>query len=128
MRRSTLATASGASSESRCAVTGSRIGASRTPVCASCCRSSDFLPTPLAEGVHALREAMDRLEELDRDERHHLGHDLRVPLNAIAGWTHILRLDASSAATVHRAVDVFDRNIRALTRLIETYTSAGPER
>jgi signal transduction histidine kinase len=43
---------------------------------------------PLAEGVHALREAMDRLEELDRDERRHLGHDLRVPLNAIAGWTH----------------------------------------
>jgi signal transduction histidine kinase len=78
---------------------------------------------PLAEGGHALREAMDRLDELDRDERHHLGHDLRVPLNAIAGWTHILRLDATSAATVHRAVDVFDRNVRALTRLIETYTA-----
>ena len=80
---------------------------------------------PLAEGVHALREAMNRLEELDRDERHHLGHDLRVPLNAIAGWTHILRLDATSAATVDRAIDVFDRNVRALTRLIETYTAEG---
>ena len=78
---------------------------------------------PLAEGVRALREAMDRLDELDHDERHHFGHDLRVPLNAIAGWTHILRLDATSVATVHRAVDVFDRNVRALTRLIETYTS-----
>jgi signal transduction histidine kinase len=78
---------------------------------------------PLAEGVRALREAMDRLEELDRDERHHFGHDLRVPLNAIAGWTHILRFDANSVPTVHRAVDVFDRNVRALTRLIETYTS-----
>ncbi len=80
---------------------------------------------PLAEGVHALREALDRLHELDRDERHHLGHDLRVPLNAIAGWTHILRLDATSAATIDRAVDVFDRNVRALTRLIETYTVEG---
>ncbi|MFI5376867.1 MAG: hypothetical protein ACHQ8D_19695 [Candidatus Rokuibacteriota bacterium] len=80
---------------------------------------------PLAEGVHALREAMDRLEELDRDERHDLGHDLRVPLNAIAGWTHILRLDPASAGTVHRAVDVFDRNVRALTRLIEIYTADG---
>lgn len=78
---------------------------------------------PLAEGVRALREAMDRVGEVDRDERHHLGHDLRVPLNAIAGWTHILRLDATSVATVHRAVDVFDRNVRALTRLIEAYTS-----
>ena len=78
---------------------------------------------PLADGVRALREAVGRLEELDRDERHHFGHDLRVPLNAIAGWTHILRLDATSVATVDRAVDVFDRNVRALTRLIETYTS-----
>ena len=80
---------------------------------------------PLAEGVRALREAMDRLGEVDRDERHHFGHDLRVPLNAIAGWTHILRLEATSVATVHRAVDVFDRNVRALTRVIETYTSGS---
>jgi len=51
-----------------------------------------------------------------------------VPLNAIAGWTHILRLDATSATTVNRAVDVFDRNVRALTRLIESYTSEDPAR
>ena len=82
----------------------------------------------LVEAVEALRETIGRLEGVERDERHQLGHDLRVPLNAIAGWTHILRLDASGADTVHRAVDVFDRNIRALTGLIETYTSAGPER
>jgi len=30
--------------------------------------------------------------------------------------------------TVHRAVEVFDRNIRALTRLIERYTSERAER
>ena len=77
----------------------------------------------LFRSVRALREAMDRLDELDHDERHQFGHDLRVPLNAIAGWTHILRLDTTSVATVHRAVDVFDRNVRALTRLIEAYTS-----
>ena len=82
----------------------------------------------LVEGVQVLRAAMERLEGAERDERHQLGHDLRVPLNAIAGWTHILRLDATSAATVTRAVDVFDRNVRALTRLIEGYTSEGPER
>jgi len=50
-----------------------------------------------------------------------------VPLNAIAGWTHILRLDATTAATVTRAVEVFDRNVRALTRLIEGYTSEKRE-
>ena len=80
---------------------------------------------PLEDDVHALRKMVDRLEGLERDERHQFGHDLRVPLNAIAGWTHILRLDASSIGTVQRAVDVFDRNVRALTRLIETYTTEG---
>jgi signal transduction histidine kinase len=77
----------------------------------------------LAEAVRALREAADLLESVEHDERHQLGHDLRVPLNAIAGWTHILRLDAANPAVVDRAVDVFDRNVRALTRLIETFTS-----
>ena len=80
---------------------------------------------PLAVDVTALREALERLEGLERDERHQLGHDLRVPLNTIAGWTHILRLDAATPSTVQRAVEIFDRNVRALTRLIETYTADG---
>ena len=80
---------------------------------------------PRAGDVTALREALERLEGLERDERHQLGHDRRVPLNAIAGWTHILRLEASTSSTVLRTVDVFDRNVWALTRLIETYTADG---
>lgn len=79
----------------------------------------------LVDGLRALRETVDGLAGAEHDERHQFGHDLRVPLNAIAGWTHILRLDATSPSTVERAVDVFDRNVRALTRLIETYTSEG---
>ena len=81
----------------------------------------------LVESLRGLREAIERRDEIQYDERHQLGHDLRVPLNAIAGWTHILRLDATTAATVTRAVDVFDRNVRALTRLIEGYTSGKRE-
>jgi signal transduction histidine kinase len=77
----------------------------------------------LAGDVTALREALQRREGLERDERHQLGHDLRVPLNAIAGWIHILRIDAAASCTVVRAVDVFDRKVRALTRVIETYTA-----
>jgi signal transduction histidine kinase len=83
---------------------------------------------PIEDDVHALREMVDRLEGVERDERHQFGHDLRVPLNAIAGWTHILRLDASSTGTVQRAIDVFERNVRALTRLIESYTTEGEGR
>lgn len=78
---------------------------------------------PLVGDLSALRETLERLERLERDERHRLGHDLRVPLNTLAGWTHILRLDAATSSTVQRAVDVFERNVRALTRLIETYTA-----
>lgn len=81
----------------------------------------------LAADVTALREALQRLERLERDERHQLGHDLRVPLNAIAGWTHILRTDAAASSTVARAVEVFDRNARALTRVIESYTAEVAE-
>lgn len=83
---------------------------------------------PIEDDLHALREMVDRLAGLERDERHQFGHDLRVPLNAIAGWTHILRLDATSTGTVQRAVDVFERNVRTLTRLIETYTTEGDGR
>ena len=77
----------------------------------------------LAADVIALREALQRLQRIERDERHRLGHDLRVPLNAIAGWIHLLRSDAAASSTMARAVDVFDRNARALTRVIETYTA-----
>ncbi|MGH7415781.1 MAG: histidine kinase dimerization/phospho-acceptor domain-containing protein [Candidatus Rokuibacteriota bacterium] len=86
---------------------------------------SDQARADLAGRVAALRASLEEEREAGREERHRLSHDLRVPLNAIAGWTHILRLDAATAATVDRAADVLDRNVRALTRLIEAYTAAG---
>src|SRR4029077_11329101 len=75
------------------------------------------------ESVRGLREAIERRDETEHDQRHQLGHHLAVPLNATAGWAALLRLDATTATTVTRAVEVFDRNVRALTRLIEGYTS-----
>ncbi|HSE03803.1 MAG TPA: hypothetical protein VLK35_06575 [Methylomirabilota bacterium] len=77
----------------------------------------------LAGRVSALRGSVERQREAEREERHRLGHDLRAPLNAIAGWAHILRLDTGVGATAVRAADVFDRNVRALTGLIDTYTT-----
>ncbi len=38
----------------------------------------------LVEGVQALRETVERLESVERAERHQLGHDLRVTRPA---WT-----------------------------------------
>ena len=77
----------------------------------------------LAGDVTALREALHGLERLEREERRQLGHDLRAPLNAITGWTHVLRLETSAPSTVARAVDVFERNARTLARIIDTYTA-----
>jgi hypothetical protein len=54
--------------------------------------------------IEAAREVMGRFERIERA-------------------LHILRADAAASETVARAVDVFDRNVRALTRVIETYTA-----
>jgi hypothetical protein len=78
----------------------------------------------LAARVTALRGSVERERKADGEERHQLGHDLRAHLNAIAGWTHILRMDGTAPATIGRAADVFDRSVRTLTGLIEAYTIA----
>lgn len=81
----------------------------------------------LADRLLALRTSLEAERLAAREELNQLSHDLRAPLNAIAGWSHILRSDAATENTVLRAADVFDRNVRALTRVIETYTTgAGP--
>ena len=67
---------------------------------------------------------MERERKADGEARHQLGHDLRAHLNAIAGWTHILRMDSATPATIGRAAGVFDRSVRTLTGLIEVYTTA----
>jgi len=78
----------------------------------------------LAARVAALRGSVERQREAEGAERHQLGHDLRAHLNAIAGWAHILRLESTTPSTVGRAAEIFDRNVRTLTSLIETYTTA----
>ena len=78
----------------------------------------------LAGRVAALRGSVERERQADGEERHQLGHDLRAHLNAIAGWTHILRMDGTSPATIGRAAEVFDRSVRTLTGLIEAFTTA----
>ena len=80
--------------------------------------------TDLAARVAALREGVERERAAESAERHQLGHDLRAHLNAIAGWAHILRLESTTPSTVGRAAEIFDRNVRTLTSLIETYTTA----
>lgn len=90
------------------------------------CDLSDAARADLAGRVAALRGSMEREREAEGEQRHRLGHDLRTHLNAIAGWTHILRLDGATPATIGRAAEVFDRNVRTLAGLIDAFT--GPAR
>jgi len=47
-----------------------------------------------------------------------LSHELRSPLNAIAGWAQVLRWGSPDPATVARAADAIGRNVTTQTQLI----------
>ncbi|MEP0750825.1 ATP-binding protein [Trichocoleus sp. Lan] len=48
-----------------------------------------------------------------------LSHELRSPLNAMLGWTTLLRTRKFDAATTARAIETIERNAKAQARLIE---------
>jgi CheY-like chemotaxis protein/anti-sigma regulatory factor (Ser/Thr protein kinase) len=48
-----------------------------------------------------------------------LSHDLRAPLNAILGWTQLLRREVLDQAARSRAFETIERNARTQAKLIE---------
>jgi signal transduction histidine kinase/ActR/RegA family two-component response regulator len=73
----------------------------------------------LAEGE---RLARVQAEEANRSKDEFLAtvsHELRNPLNAIAGWTVILRSGPADPLASRHAAEVIERNARALTRIVE---------
>jgi signal transduction histidine kinase len=48
-----------------------------------------------------------------------LSHELRSPLNAIVGWTQVLRARKGEPAMVERALQTIERNARLQTRLVD---------
>lgn len=48
-----------------------------------------------------------------------LSHELRTPMNAMLGWTTMLRTRTLSEATVARALETIERNTKTLNQLIE---------
>jgi len=75
----------------------------------------------LVDQVAATRRAVEALEQARQDERRQLGHDVRGVLNTIACWVQILRLERNGSEQVARAADVLERNVRALTGMIEPF-------
>src|SRR4051812_19391758 len=73
----------------------------------------------LAEGE---RMARVQAEEANRSKDEFLAtvsHELRNPLNAIAGWAVILRGGPADTQSCLHAAEVIERNARALTRIVE---------
>ena len=88
----------------------------------------DFLPTPEdPEGLRTkvrlfaqLQRASGDLAQLHEKFLSIMLHELRSPLNAILGWTTLLRTGRVDAPTAERALETIERNARAQTQLIES--------
>jgi PAS domain S-box-containing protein len=54
-----------------------------------------------------------------------VSHELRAPLNAMLGWTTLLRRQKLDEATVSRGLETIERNARAQAQLIEDLLDAS---
>lgn len=75
--------------------------------------------TRLLASEQAARSAAEAANRIKDEFLAVLSHELRTPMNAILGWTHLLRTRKFEAVTVERAIETIDRNSRALSQLIE---------
>jgi CheY-like chemotaxis protein len=71
---------------------------------------------PLSE-VGAAREELARFRSIQRELLHTLAHDLRAPLNAMLGWTRLLKGQAPSVGVVEHGLGVLERQIELLADL-----------
>jgi len=87
----------------------------------------DITPSKQAEQVLRTSEAQLRQqkEELERANQVKdeflavLSHELRSPLNAILGWSKILRTRQLDTTTFERGLEIIERNAKLQTQLIE---------
>jgi PAS domain S-box-containing protein len=72
----------------------------------------------LLEAERFARGEAERASQLKEEFLATLSHELRSPLNAIVGWTHVLRLKAGPAE-ITQAVETIERNALAQAKLID---------
>ena len=76
---------------------------------------------PLLAAIDALASAIQERERRRVDQTRRFAHELRSPLNALAGWAQILRDRGGDPATATQAAGVIERSVAALARTIQSY-------
>ena len=72
--------------------------------------------------IHEMRNLRIRSEEANRAKDEFLAmlsHELRAPLNLMAGWSQILKATDYDEANIRKAIDVIFRNVELQSALIE---------
>jgi signal transduction histidine kinase/ActR/RegA family two-component response regulator len=73
----------------------------------------------LLEREKVLRSQAELANRLKDEFLATVSHELRAPLNAMLGWTSLLRRQTLDQATVSRGLETIERNARAQAQLIE---------
>jgi PAS domain S-box-containing protein len=68
---------------------------------------------------HAARTQAEEATRLKDEFLANLSHELRTPMNAIIGWTHLLRTGRLEDSQRQRALESIDRGARSQAKLIE---------
>ncbi len=68
---------------------------------------------------HAARTQAEEATRLKDEFLANLSHELRTPMNAIIGWTHLLKTGRLDDAQRQRAMESIDRGARSQAKLIE---------
>jgi PAS domain S-box-containing protein len=71
------------------------------------------------EREHVARTQAEEATRLKDEFLANLSHELRTPMNAIIGWTHLLKSGRLDEAQRQRAMESIDRGARSQARLIE---------
>ena len=77
---------------------------------------------PLLGELHALESAIRDARERRVEDTRRFAHELRSPLNALAGWAQILRETGGNPASAAQAAAVIERSVAALAKIIQAHT------
>ena len=67
---------------------------------------------------HAL-QAAESASQMKEEFLALVSHELRNPLNAIKGWTHLLRMGSLDTSRTYKALETIERNVELQTSLID---------